>query len=59
MMNFLHHMSALYVDGADHDGLDYSREAGIPLEKLVHLVVSCLGNNVTLHTHTHTHTHAE
>ena len=32
----------LCVDGADHDGLDYSREVGIPLERLIHLTVSYL-----------------
>ena len=32
----------LYLDGADHDGLDYSREVGIPLDQLKHLIVSCL-----------------
>ena len=46
MMYLLHHMSSFVLsilDGADHEGLDYSREAGIPLERLVHLVVSYLG----------------
>ena len=44
MMYLLHYMCFVLfaLDGADHEGLDYSREAGIPLERLVHLVVSCL-----------------
>ena len=43
------------LDGADHDGLDYSREAGIPLKNLIHLVVSinCMITDVQyLYTYT-------
>ena len=45
------------LDGADHDGLDYSREAGIPLKRLIHLVVSINCRcTISMHGHTDTHT---